>query len=285
MLKSPFLSKSWLEASDDFSASKVVLIGIPYDGTCSFNPGTRFAPEQIRIASKGLEEYSAYQDKSLEDVDFYDAGELDLPFGDRDEVLRLIKNCTKEVIAKNKTYLGIGGEHLVTLPAFEAYFEKYPDLKLIHFDAHADLREEYLGQKLSHATVIRRISDIIGLENKNIIQVGLRSGTKEEFDLIKKHNTLARGIGDFQNKIEKFGKSPVFLTIDLDVLDPSIMSGTGTQEAGGLFYNEFLEYFMSMKNLNIVGADVVELAPNLDHSGVSTATAAKIIRELILRLS
>ena len=283
MLKSSFLSKSWLEASDDFDASKVVLVGIPYDGTCSFNPGARFGPEQIRLASKGLEEYSAYQDKSLEDVDFFDAGELDLPFGDRDEVLSIIKECTKEVIAQGKTYLGIGGEHLVTLPAFEAYYEKYPDLKLVHFDAHADLRDDYLGQKLSHATVIRRISDIIGLDN--IVQVGLRSGTKEEFDLIKKHNTLARGIGDFQNKIERFSDAPVFLTIDLDVLDPSIMSGTGTQEAGGLFYNEFLEYFMSMRDLNIVGCDVLELSPHYDASGVSTATAAKIIRELILRLS
>lgn len=283
MLKSSFLSKSWLEASEDFDSSKVILVGIPYDGTCSFQPGSRFASEQIRIASKGLEEYSAYQDKSLEDVTFYDAGDLDLPFGDRDEVLRLIKDCTREVIEQGKTYLGVGGEHLVTLPAFEAYYEKHPDLKLIHFDAHADLREEYLGQKLSHATVIRRIADIIGMEN--ILQVGLRSGTKEEFDLIKKYNTLALGIGDFQQKITKFQGSPVFLTIDLDVLDPSIMSGTGTQEAGGLFYNEFFEYFMSMKNLNIVAADVLELVPGLDHSGVSTATAAKIIRELILRLS
>jgi agmatinase len=283
MLKSSFLSKSWLEASEDFEASKVVLIGVPYDGTCSFQPGARFAPEQIRMASKGLEEYSAYQDKTLEDVDFYDAGELDLPFGDRDKVLEIIKNCTKEVISNGKTYIGIGGEHLVTLPAFEAYYEKYPNLKLVHFDAHADLREEYLGQKLSHATVIRRITDIIGMEN--IVQVGLRSGTKEEFDLIKKYNTLSLGIADFINKIERFGNDPVFLTIDLDVLDPSIMSGTGTQEAGGLFFNEFFEYFASMKNLNIVGADVLELAPHYDQSGVSTITAAKIIRELILRLS
>jgi len=283
MLESSFLSKSWLESSEDFEASKVVLVGIPYDGTASFQPGSRFGPEQIRLASKGLEEYSAYQDKSLEDITFYDAGELDLPFGDRDKVLELIKNCTKEIIGQNKIYIGIGGEHLVTLPAFEAYFAKYPNLKLIHFDAHADLREDYLGQKLSHATVIKRISDIIGLDN--IVQVGLRSGTKEEFALIKKYNTLAFGVEDFCKKIMKFKDSPVFLTIDLDVLDPSIMSGTGTQEAGGLFFNEFIEYFRAMQNLNIVGCDVVELAPYYDQSGVSTATAAKIIRELILRLN
>jgi len=282
MLKYSFLSKNWLEASDDFESSKVVLVGIPYDGTCSFQPGSRFGPEQIRIASKGLEEYSAYQNKSLEDITFYDAGELDLPFGDRDKALEIIKNCTKEILDANKIFVGIGGEHLVTLPAFEAYYAKYPNLKLVHFDAHADLREEYLGQKLSHATVIRRISDIIGLEN--IVQVGIRSGTKDEFDLIKKYDTLAFGVDDFCKKITKFKDSPIFLTIDLDVLDPSIMSGTGTQEAGGLFFNEFLEYFRAMQNLNLVGCDVVELAPFYDQSGVSTATAAKIIREIILRL-
>lgn len=283
MLTTEFLSKNWLCATEDYEKAKVVLVGVPYDGTCSFSPGARFGPEQIRLASRGLEEYSAFMNKSLEDVDFYDAGELDLPFGNRDKVLEIIKTTTKELLSDDKIYLGIGGEHLVTLPAFEAYFEKYPDIKLIHFDAHADLREEYLGEKLSHATVIRRITNIIGIEN--IVQVGLRSGTKEEFNLIRSNNTLAQNVEDFIKKISCLGSSPVFLTIDLDVLDPSIMSGTGTQEAGGLSYKEFLEYFSAMKNLNIVGCDVVELAPNNDTSGVSTTTASKIIRELILRLS
>ena len=282
MLKTDFLSKNWLCANENYEESNLVLVGIPYDGTCSFAPGTRFGSEQIRLASRGLEEYSAFLDKSLEDVSFYDAGELDLPFGNRDKVLNIIKNCTKEILEDNKVYFGIGGEHLVTLPAIEAYFERYPNLKLIHFDAHADLREEYLGEKFSHATVIRRIADIIGIDN--IILVGLRSGTKEEFDLIKKHNTLAKNIEDFASKIAKFADFPIFLTIDLDVLDPSIMSGTGTQEAGGLSYKEFLEYFETLKSLNIVGCDVVELAPNNDVSGASTITAAKIIRELILSL-
>lgn len=283
MLKSSFIPKSWLEASDDFEACKVVLIGIPYDGTCSFQPGARFAPEQIRLVSKGIEEYSSYLDKTLEDVDFYDAGELDLPFGDRAKVLEIIKNCTQEVVENDKTYIGIGGEHLVTLPAVEAYFKKYPDLKIVHFDAHADLREEYLGQKLSHATVMKRISDIVGI--KNIVQVGIRSGTKDEFKLIRENDILANNIDAFKSRIKTFKKSPVFLTIDLDVLDPSLMKGTGTQEAGGLTYREFIDYFKAMDELNIVGCDVVELSPHYDPSGVSTITAAKIIRELILRLS
>lgn len=280
MLKSEFISKNWLAACEDFEKSNIVMVGVPYDGTCSFIPGSRFAPEQIRLVSKGLEEYSPYHHASIDDVNFYDAGELDLPFGNREKALSIIKGCVDEILKQDKIYLGVGGEHLVTLPAIEAYAKKYPDLKIIHFDAHTDLRDEFLGEKLSHATVMKRVADIVGIDS--ILQVGLRSGTKEEFELVETHNTLARGIADFEQKLKKFVNSPIFITVDLDVLDPSIMSGTGTQEAGGLFYNEFLQYFMTLKGLNIVGGDVVELVPHLDTSGVSTATAAKIIREFLL---
>lgn len=282
MLKSEFVSKNWLAASEDFENSKIVMVGVPYDGTCSFVPGSRFASEQIRLASKGLEEYSPYHQKSLEEISFYDAGELDLPFGNREKSLNLINSCVQDILSNNKKYLGIGGEHLVTLPAIEAYAKKYDDLKIIHFDAHTDLRDEYLGEKLSHATVIKRVADIVGMDS--ILQIGLRSGTKEEFELVTKHDTLVKGVHDFEHKLQKFVNSPIFVTIDLDVLDPSIMSGTGTQEAGGLFYNEFLQYLMVLKGLNIVGGDIVELVPNLDTTGVSTITASKIVREFLLIL-
>lgn len=282
MLKSEFLSKSWLAANENFKNCEIVMVGVPYDGTCSFVPGSRFAPEQIRLASKGLEEYSPYHQKSLEDISFYDAGELDLPFGNREKSLRLINECVVDILNNNKKYLGVGGEHLVTLPAIEAYAKKYKDLKIVHFDAHTDLRDDYLGEKLSHATVIKRVSEIVGMDN--ILQIGLRSGTKEEFDLVNKHDSLVKGVHDFEHKLQKFVNNPIFVTIDLDVLDPSIMAGTGTQEAGGLFYNEFLQYLMTLNGLNIVGGDVVELVPNLDKTGVSTSTASKIIREFLLLL-
>lgn len=280
MFKTEFLSKNWLEASENLEESNIVLVGVPYDGTCSFVPGSRFAPEQIRLYSKNLEDYSPYQNRSLCDLKFYDAGDIDLPFGNRDKALGLIKTCVEEVLLNNKIYLGVGGEHLITLPAIEAYYKKYPDLKVIHFDAHTDLRDEYLGEDLSHATVIKRVADIVGMDS--ILQVGLRSGTKEEFALVNNYDTLANGVMDFEQKLKKFVKCPIFITIDLDVLDPSIMPGTGTQEAGGLFYNEFLQYLLKVKDFNIVGADVVELVPHLDSTGASTACASKIIRELLL---
>lgn len=280
MLKSPFLPKNWIGANEDFESSKWVLVGMPYDGTCSNRPGARFAPETVRLASWGLEDYSPIQDKEIFETSFYDAGELDFPLGNRDETLKMIKEATKEVLDHNKFWFGIGGEHLVTLPSVEAYLEKYNDLAVIHFDAHADLREDYLGEKYSHATVMRRIVEKIGAEN--FIQIGIRSGTKEEFLWIKENQTLVKDKSQLRKKLEKIKSLPVFISVDLDVLDPSIMSGTGTPEAGGLTFNEFMDWMLELKDLNIVGADVVELAPHYDSTGVSTAVAAKVIREMLI---
>jgi agmatinase len=183
-------------------------------------------------------------------------------------------------LAHDKKWLGIGGEHLVTLPAFEAYLEKYPDIAVVHFDAHADLRDDYLGEKLSHATVLRRIADYIGPER--MIQIGIRSGPQEEFDWMRQHKTLVESMEQLAEAKQRIAGRPVFLTIDLDVLDPSILPGTGTPEPGGLSFKEFLCYLMAFQNCPLVGADVVELAPHYDASGVSAVVAAKVIREVLL---
>lgn len=278
-----FLSKSWLCSQDCIEYSDIVVVGMPYDGTCSFKPGTRFGPEAVRTSSIGLESYSPYFDKDLEDINFFDAGELDLPFGNRDKALSIIETCARETLKMNKKFLGIGGEHLVTYPAFLPHLEKYPDIAVIHFDAHADLREDYLGEKLSHATVMRRIVDKIGPDSFK--QIGIRSGTKEEFDWIRENNSLLTSLDQAKTVIEQFGNRPVFISIDLDVLDPSIMSGTGTQEPGGLMYSELISWLKAFMPLNVVGADIVELAPAYDTSGVSTATAAKLTREMLMILS
>lgn len=280
MLTGDFLSKNWPCSKENFEDADWVMVGLPYDGTCSYRPGTRFAPEMIRHAALGLEDYSPYQDKDLSEVAFYDAGELDLPFGNRDKVLEMIYTATKETLDADKKWLGIGGEHLVTLPALEAYSKKYKELYVIHFDAHTDLREEYLGEKLSHATVMRRISEIISPER--LMQIGIRSGTREEFQWMKKHNTLINDRSQIPEIIQRLAGKNVFISIDLDVLDPGIFSGTGTPEPGGMSFNELISWVVAFSGLNIVGADVVELAPNYDTSGVSTVTAAKVIRELLL---
>ena len=278
MLSGPFLDRNWMGENKNYESSDIVMLGLPFDGTVSYRPGSRFAPEQIRLASWGLEEYSPYFDKHLEDCNFHDAGDLEFPLGNTVKSLDMIEKNVEEIYKDGKRVFGIGGEHLVTLPEIKAVHKFYKDLVIVHFDAHTDLREEYLGEELSHSAVIRHSGEIVGFEN--LKQIGIRSGMKEEFELMKKYNTRANKYED----LDSFKNKPIFVTVDLDVLDTSIMPGTGTPEVGGLTFNELLGWFKYLKDFNIVGADVVELAPDYDSSGASTAVATKVIRELLMAM-
>jgi len=273
-------SLTFISCDSEYNESEIVMFGAPFDGTTSFRPGTRFAPNQIRIDSDGIETYSPYLDIDIEDKNIIDIGDLEFPFGNVNKTLDIIYSATKKIVNDNKIPFMIGGEHLVTYPQVKAVYEKYPDLHIIHFDAHADLRDDYLGEALSHATVLRRCHDLIG-DNK-IFQFGIRSGTKEEFDFANKHTIMEKfTINTVKEITEKIKHKPIYLTIDLDVLDPSIFSGTGTPEPGGLTFNDLISSLASLSNLNIVGCDVVELSPHYDPTGVSTAVAIKIIREVL----
>lgn len=278
MLKGPFLSKDFIGANNDFQSSKIVMMGMPYDGTTTNRPGTRFAPQQIRLESIGIETYSPIFDKDLENCKFFDAGDLEFPFGNAQKVLDIIEENTHEIYKNGKKILGIGGEHLVTLAEIKALKEFYNDIAVVQFDAHTDLREEYLGENLTHSGVMKQIGKLIGFEN--IAQIGIRSGEKEEFDIMKTYSTQKFSY----NELDKFKNKPVFITIDLDVLDPSVMSGVGTPEAGGLSYIELIGWLKYLKDFNIVGIDVVELAPDIDTSKNSTALACKLIRECLMIL-
>ncbi|MEE0435388.1 MAG: agmatinase [Peptococcaceae bacterium] len=274
--------QTFIACDADFADARAVIFGAPFDGTTSFRPGTRFGPAAIRAESDGIETYSPYQNKDLEDFAVCDTGDLLLPFGNTEAVLTQIEERTTEILAAGKLPVMIGGEHLVTLGAVRAMVKAYPDLHIIHFDAHADLREDYLGERLSHATVLRRCHDLVG--DGRIHQFGIRSGEREEFRFGMAHtdfhpfNTRAvletvMALGD---------KVPVYLTLDLDVLDPSLFAGTGTPEAGGIFFQELEEALLACEALNIVGFDMNELSPHYDASGVSTAVACKVLREMLL---
>lgn len=276
MLSGPFLDRNWMGQNENYESSDIVMLGLPFDGTVSYRSGSRFAPEQIRLASWGLEEYSPVFDKHLEDVNFHDAGDLEFPLGNTYKSLELIEKNVEEIYKDGKKVFGIGGEHLVTLPEIKAVSKFYKDLAIVHFDAHTDLREEYLGEEMSHSAVIRHASKIVGPQN--IKQVGIRSGMKEEWEFMKKYNTL---IHDY-SELDCLKDKHIFVTVDLDCLDPSIMPGTGTPESGGMQFNELIGWFKYLKNFDIIGADVVELAPDYDASGVSTAVATKVIRELLM---
>ena len=276
MLSGPFLDRNWIGQNEDYNTSDIIMLGLPFDGTVSYRSGSRFAPEQIRLASWGMEDYSPRFDKHLQDVNFHDAGDLEFPLGNTYKSLDLIEKNVEEIYKDGKRVFGIGGEHLVTLPEIKAVSKFYKNLAVVHFDAHTDLREEYLGEEMSHSAVIRHISKIIGPEN--IKQIGIRSGMKEEWEFMKEHNTL---IYEYSG-LDALKDKKIFVTVDLDVLDPSVMPGTGTPESGGMQFNELMGWFEYLKDFDIVGADVVELAPDYDASGVSTAVAGKVIRELLM---
>ncbi len=269
----------------DFAQAKIVLFGAPFDGTTSFRPGTRFGPHAIRAESFGLETYSPYQDKDLLDCFIMDSGDLELCFGSPERVLADIQHRTELILSAKKLPFMVGGEHLVTLGAVRAVAAKYPDVSIIHFDAHADLRQDYLGETLSHACVMRRCHDLLG--DGRIYQFGIRSGDREEFQWAKEghthfnpfnFDTLGFVISQLQGK-------NVYFTLDLDVLDPSIFPGTGTPEAGGVTFEQLRQAAEKVcSQCNVVGCDVNELSPAYDQSGVSTAVVGKIIREMLLAL-
>ena len=277
--------ETFIGCDAEYEAAKIVMFGAPFDSTTSYRPGARFGSASIRHESYGLETYSLYQDKDLEDCEIFDSGDLELCFGSSEAALSDIRDRATEILEDGKLPFMIGGEHLVTLGAVRAAVTKYPELHIIHFDAHADLRDDYLGAKLSHACVLRRCHELVG--DGKIHQFCIRSGERAEFAFAKEHTDMHPFSFDgLQAVVEELaGKQvPVYFTIDLDCLDPSVLPGTGTPEAGGVTFLELLEAMKQVAKTNIVGVDVNELAPMLDVSGVSTATACKVIRELLLVL-
>ena len=277
--------ETFIACEAEYEEADIVLFGAPFDGTTSNRPGTRFAPRAIRTESFGLETYSPYQDKDLTDISVFDSGDLELCFGNAERVLNDIEERTAKILEDGKLPFMIGGEHLVTLGPVRATAKEHPNLHIIHFDAHTDLRDDYMGEKLSHATVLRRCHDVLG--DGRIYQFGIRSGDRSEFRWAEEgHVTTNKfNFNGLEEAIKEIGNKPVYLTIDLDVLDPSEFPGTGTPEAGGVSYTQLLNaIFTVCKNANVVACDINELSPTYDQSGISTALACKVVRELLLAL-
>ena len=278
--------ETFIVCESSYEDADIVLYGAPFDSTTSNRPGARFGPAAMRHESYGLETYSPYQDKDLTDIKVFDSGDMELCFGSSESALKDIEARAETILQDGKFPLLLGGEHLVTLGAVRAAARKYPAMHIIHFDAHADLRQDYLGAELSHACVLRRCHDILG--DGRIHQFCIRSGDREEFTFAKTHTEMHKF--DFSG-LEALAAElcrtqvPVYLTIDLDCLDPSCFPGTGTPEAGGVTFMQLLNAILTVSKTNIIGADVNELAPMLDASGVSTAMACKVLRELLLALN
>lgn len=272
----------FIGSTQDFTQAKAVIYGMPMDWTVSFRGGTRLGPTRIREVSLGLEEYSPYLDKDLSDITYFDAGDIPLPFGNAQQSVQRIYDYVKAVYAAEKLPIGLGGEHLASWGAIRAAAEMYPDLRVIHIDAHADLRADYEGETFSHATVIHKVCEAIGPDK--VYQFGIRSGTREEFNWARKHThfvpfEVAEPLRSYMPELH--GK-PVYVTWDIDVFDPATAPGTGTAEHGGIFAPEAFRAIQYMRSLNVVGFDLVEVAPTIDPTEQTQILASKLVREALL---
>ncbi len=260
---------------------RVGLFGVPYDGTTSFRPGTRFGPAAIREVSSGLESYCPELDLDLEDLAFADLGAVDIPFGNPEPVVAAVRQATEAVLELGLRPLMLGGEHSISSGAVAAVAARHPDLVLVQLDAHADLRHEWLGAHHSHACAMRRCLEV--LPSQELLQMAIRSGTREEFSELRQSGRLV-AIERMAEALKPLRGRPLYLTVDLDWFDPAVMPGTGTPEPGGFLWPQFATLVAELRHHNLVAADVVELAPQLDPTGISSVLAAKVVRSLLLLL-
>ena len=261
---------------------RVGLFGVPYDGTTSFRPGTRFGPAAIRDVSNGLETYCPQLDRDLEDLAFADLGAVDIPFGAPEPVLQAVRDSTQAVLNRGLRPLMLGGEHSITAGAVAAVARRHPDLVLVQLDAHADLRDSWLGSHHSHACAMRRCLEV--LPSQQLFQLSIRSGTRLEFEELRSSGRLMADVEALATALEPLRGRPLYLTVDLDWFDPAVLPGTGTPEPGGYLWSDFAALIDVLRRHQLVAADVVELAPQLDPSGVSSVLAAKVTRSLLLLL-
>ena len=289
----------FIGCENEFEGARIVLFGVAFDSTSTYRKGSATGPSAIRKESFGIETYSPYQDRDLCDIKVFDAGDIEVETKKlipkvAEEALSMLEKTeamTEQILWPGKFPMMLGGEHLVTLGAFRAIAKRHPNVCIVHFDAHTDLRDEWEGNPNNHSTVIRRCFDTIVEHDKKknnkgknrIFQFGIRSGEKAEFEFAKNNTVLTKNnFKDIDNVLKRIGKRPVYLTIDLDVLDPSEMGGTGTPEAGGVRFMDLLSAVRKVFKLNVVGCDMVELSPPFDTNGASTALACKLLRELLL---
>ncbi len=274
-------SSGFMASCPDYKNSSLVIFGAPMDFTVSFRPGSRSGPQAIRLASPGLEEHSLYSGKDLRDVSFYDAGDVLLPLGNVGRSLDLVEEATATILDDKKIPLLLGGEHLVSLGAMRAAAQRFPNLAVIHFDAHADLRTDYMGEANSHAAVMRRAFDDLGVE---LFQYGIRSATAEETAFAKQHTHFYpfHVSAPLKETLALLKGRPIYVSIDIDVVDPAYAPGTGTPEPGGITSAELLDSLALLSQLNVVAMDLVEVSPAYDPAGITAMLAAKAVREMIL---
>lgn len=279
--------------SDKLVPESIHILGIPYEGTACYRKGTHRGPDEIRMASLQLERFSPYLEHELSEFPkFYDLGNIRGQCQNPSQsswlemMTTFFSMCENVDLAQEKIrFIVLGGEHSISYAPLVTALRTYEDLLMVHLDAHADLREEYEGYPHSHACVIRRVVEKFSMGHQ-LLQAGIRSGTKEEFLWMKKHNTLVSTQAALLEKLDKLSEGrPIYLTLDVDYFDPAYVGGTGTPEAGGETFASFVDIVRVLSRKNFIGADIVELSPPIDTTGNSTVFVAKVVRELSMALA
>jgi agmatinase len=267
-----------------FDEAEFVVLGVPYDKTSTYRAGSKFAPAAIREASLNIETYSFRSKFDLEDAQICDIGDLHV-VDSVDETMRRLSAVEGEILKASKIPIVIGGEHTISFGAIRSFPR---DIGIVCFDAHADMRDEYLGEKLMHATFLRRIIEKVGADK--VVHVGLRALCREELAFIEKNHVRHFSMRDLRRHdveedarlirraVSNFGK--LYVTVDMDVFDPGFAPGVGNPEPDGLWPDLFFTILTALCDERLAGLDLVELSPNYD-TGVTAVLAAKILFEAI----
>ena len=285
-------SKGDNESNDEFAKSKKWgIIGVPFDSTCSYHHGSRYGPTIIREASFGFEQYNSTFEKILEG-EFYDCGDLNVVHGNCSKTCDALKDSVKELIGADIKPVLIGGEHSVSIGSVKALADTedsgdLSDVTIIHLDAHRDIIDEYIGEKDSHATIMRRVHD---LNPKELIQIGIRSFSIEEKEFVESQDNIVSFLAkdlfdDFEILLNKLSsiEGKAYISIDMDVIDPAFAPSVGNPTPNGLHPVDIENIFDALannENVDIIGFDLVEVAS--DKLGDITAVlAAKIVYDFL----
>ena len=276
----PYLASS-PEAADDGRPLSAAIFGAPLDITESFRDGARGGPTAVRYMSDSLETYSPALDRDLESLSLRDLGDLELSGLSVEQALGAISDAAQFAASQARLAVMLGGEHLGSLGGFRGLKRVHPDSVILQADAHLDMRSDYDGQQFTHATWLNHVGQEFGFDI--IHQVGLRSGERSEWQMARERTAWSStDLALPQSVRERIGRRPLYISIDIDVLDPAHAPGTGCPEPGGVTFRELAAFLYSLEGLNVVALDVMEVAPNLDASNITAAAAAKLVREAIL---
>ena len=278
---------------DEVDSFDVAVVGVPFDSGVSYRPGARFGPAHVRESSRLLRPYNPVQQiEPFATQQVVDAGDIPVNPFDIQHALQEVQAAATDLTSGGARLVTIGGDHSIALPLLRAVAERHGPVAVVHFDAHLDTWDTYFGEPYTHGTPFRRASEEGVLDQSGCVHVGIRGPLYSDRDLLEDQvlgfqvvgaeeteDIGWRGIADRVR--QRVGDRPVYVSVDIDVLDPAFAPGTGTPEAGGLTSRELLQVLRSFVDLRLVGADIVEVAPAYDHAQITGVAAAHVAYELI----